>query len=114
MRPVWHTQEILSPNWGSERDALKQRCQKQQGRKLVPRKAPYSPDITHRWPQVQGPMCEGTVQAILHTVAPCICFMDTCACLVVAQVVLALSVPSCSMQVGASGKQRGEHTDKFL
>lgn len=59
-------------------------------------------------------MCKGAVQTILHTVAPRICLVDTRARLVVAQVVLALSVPSCSMQVGASGEQRGAHTDYFL
>lgn len=59
------------------------------------------PDVTHRWPEVQGAMREGTVQAVLHTVAPCIGLMNTRACLVVAQVVLALRVPSCSVQVGA-------------
>lgn len=53
-------------------------------------------------------MCEGAVQPILHTVAPGICLMDACACLVIAQVVFAFRVSSRSVQVWTPGKHRGD------
>lgn len=69
---------------------------------------PHSPDVTHRGPQVQGTVCEGAVQPVLHTVAPGIGLMDARACLVVAQVVLALCISSCPVQVRTPGKERGD------
>lgn len=69
----------------------------------------HSPDVTHRGPQVQGAVGEGAVRPVLHAVAPGVGLVDARACLVVAQVVLALCVAGCPVQIRTPGKQRG-HT----
>lgn len=67
----------------------------------------HSPDVTHRGPQVQGAVGEGAVRPVLHAVASGVSLVDARARLVVAQVVLALGVAGCPVQVRTPGEQRG-------
>lgn len=71
-------------------------------------------------------MCEGAVQPVLGAVAPGICLVDAGPRLVVAEVVLALRVPCCAMQVraprtdstvllmGSSGRERASRADSAV
>ena len=56
-----------------------------------------------------GTMGKCTMGAIFYTITSCISFIDTCACLVVAQVVSSLCVPGCAMEIGTSEEGERDH-----
>ena len=56
-----------------------------------------------------GTMGKCTMGAIFYTITSCISFIDTCACLVVAQVVSSLCVPCCAMEIGTSEEGEKDH-----